>query len=94
MGVASQYRDSVGCKSGNFQHGVGDLGPIRGEGQIVFRPRVVSQALGFAVGEHFHVDLIGRKETAASANERKHATVPRQGGSGRGIREIGELREL
>ena len=76
--VAAEHRNRIGEPSGKLQNGIGDLRAIGRERQIVFQTRVVGEAPGFAVGEHLDVDLIGRQEAAAAADERDHAAVRRQ----------------
>src|SRR5215471_1637812 len=70
-----------------LQNRVGDLGPIGLERQVVFLTWVVRETLGFAVGQHLDVNLIGCQEAAASANERDHVPVRRQCGRKRRIRK-------
>src|ERR1700733_6884872 len=89
MRVATEHRDSVGCKNGIFQSRVGYLRTVWRECQVVFHPRVVGQSSGLAIGEHLDVDLTSRHKGAISADEREDMTVRRQSGSRHRISEIG-----
>ena len=81
--LASQHRNNVGCPIGRSQNRVGDSRSIRRKCRVVFQSRIVGQALGLAVREHFHVDLVGGKERSAAADESEHATIGRQSRSHR-----------